>query len=70
MKVVKSSNFDKWLKDLRDNIAKIAIVRRIDKISRQNHLGDFKGIDGEICELRVFVGKGYRIYFRASLKTT
>ncbi|MBR8466535.1 type II toxin-antitoxin system RelE/ParE family toxin [Campylobacter sp. faydin G-140] len=65
MKVVKSLSFDKWLSKLNDTIAKTAIIRRIDKIRNQNHIGDYKHIEGEIFELRIFVSKGYRLYFTA-----
>lgn len=63
MTVIKSSSFDKWFKNLNDLKAKISVGRRIDKIQQSNHLGDYKHIDGDIYELRIFVSSGIRLYF-------
>lgn len=54
--------FDKWLKKLRDRQAVLAIANRITRIVAGN-LGDIKPVSGNVSEMRIFVGKGYRIYF-------
>ena len=38
------------------------IDRRLDRMS-QGQYGDFKALAGGICESRLFIGPGYRIYF-------
>lgn len=63
MKVLKSGRFDKWLLNLKDGIAKACVVRRIENIEANNHLGDYKHIDGEIYEMRIFSSSGIRLYF-------
>lgn len=55
-------DFSKWLKKLKDNIAKVAIARRIARIQDGN-FGDSKSVGDGVFELRIAVSKGYRIYF-------
>jgi len=47
------------LKDLR---GKIAIARRIERMS-QGNFGDVKSVGANVSELRIKVGPGYRVYF-------
>lgn len=54
--------FAAWHAGLRDLRAKVAIARRIDRIAAGT-LGDVKPLGGEVSELRVDVGPGYRLYF-------
>jgi putative addiction module killer protein len=58
----KTDRFDKWLKKLKDIRAKIAIVRRIDRL-KDGYFGDYKSLGDDLFELRIFIGSGYRIYF-------
>ena len=60
--VQQTEAFANWHAGLRDLRARIAIARRIDRIG-SGTLGDVKSCGGGISELRVHVGKGYRIYF-------
>jgi putative addiction module killer protein len=60
--IQQSDTFIRWLTDLRDVVAKAAILRRLNK-AHQGHLGDVKPIDDGICEMRFFVGAGYRAYY-------
>ncbi|MDR2269242.1 MAG: type II toxin-antitoxin system RelE/ParE family toxin [Rickettsiales bacterium] len=56
--------FEKWFKKLRDETAKAAIARRIRILEVDNHFGDAHPTsESGISEMRVFVGKGYRIYY-------
>lgn len=61
-RVVQSETFLKWLQSLRDKRALARIAVRIDRIEEGN-FGDFKSLGGGVHELRVDVGKGYRVYF-------
>ena len=54
--------FDRWLKKLKDRRAVLAIVNRIDRATVGN-LGDVEPVGEGVSEMRIFVGKGYRVYF-------
>ena len=54
--------FDDWMHTLRDIRAKARIAQRLMRLAEGNP-GDWKSLGGGICELRVDVGKGYRVYF-------
>jgi putative addiction module killer protein len=51
-----------WLKTLRDRVAKLAILRRVDRVINGN-FGDHKFCRDGVSELRVDVGAGYRVYY-------
>ena len=61
-RVKKSFHFDKWMNTLKDLRGKIAIARRIERMSKGN-FGDVKSIGDGISELRITVGPAYRVYF-------
>ncbi len=54
--------FDKWLKKLRDRNAVMAILQRFDRV-KLGLFGDIESVGGGVNEMRIFVGKGYRLYF-------
>ncbi len=54
--------FDRWLKGLKDRQAVRAITLRIAR-AEAGHLGDAKPVGSGVSEMRIFVGKGYRLYF-------
>jgi len=60
--VLQTESFAKWHASLRDLRAKIAISRRIDR-AMQGNFGDVKPVGGQVSEMRIDVGAGYRIYF-------
>ncbi len=60
--VVKSDTFRRWLNRLRDKQAQARIAVRIDRVEDGN-FGDHKAVGGGVSELRIDVGKGYRIYY-------
>jgi putative addiction module killer protein len=51
-----------WLSSLRDSTAKIAVVRRVARLSSGN-FGDCKPCREGVWELRIDVGAGYRVYY-------
>ncbi|WP_101748921.1 type II toxin-antitoxin system RelE/ParE family toxin [Endozoicomonas acroporae] len=60
--VVSTEIFDDWYRQLKDRTAAKAIALRITR-ARAGNLGDTRMIGGGISEMRVFIGKGYRLYF-------
>jgi len=62
--IEKTSEFDKWLKKLKDFKAKAKILLRIQKLETDEHFGDCKTVGNGIRELRINFAKGYRIYFK------
>ncbi|MBD5435847.1 MAG: type II toxin-antitoxin system RelE/ParE family toxin [Treponema sp.] len=54
--------FSKWLSKIRDAVAKASIARRIARLEKGN-FGDSKSVGGGVYELKIDVGKGYRVYF-------
>ncbi len=60
--VVTTSVFDKWLSKQKDRQAVKAIALRISRVEEGN-FGDVEPVGSSISEMRIFVGKGYRVYF-------
>jgi putative addiction module killer protein len=56
-----------WLIRGQDSIAKVAIIRRINRLELGN-FGDHKPCSDGVWELRVDVGAGYRVYYAISGK--
>lgn len=57
-----TKTFNKWLQKLKNPQARKAITFRLLR-AEAGHLGDVKPISQSIHEMRIFIGKGYRIYF-------
>lgn len=51
-----------WLRQLRDPIAKVQVVKRVSRVE-QGNFGDHKFCREGVWELRVDVGPGYRVYY-------
>lgn len=56
------SPFEQWLARLRDERARARILVQLDRLSL-GLPGNWKSVGGGVFELRVFEGKGYRVYF-------
>ncbi|HEY1806508.1 MAG TPA: type II toxin-antitoxin system RelE/ParE family toxin [Terracidiphilus sp.] len=54
--------FSEWRSGIRDNRAKIAIDRRMNRIELEN-FGDHRFCRDGVWELRIDVGPGYRVYY-------
>jgi putative addiction module killer protein len=54
-----------WRRHIRDAKAAMAIDRRINRIELEN-FGDHKSCRDGVWELRIDVGKGYRVYYAIS----
>ena len=53
--------FDKWLKNLKNPIAKKAVVTRLLRLE-QGHFGDIDNVGDGVFELRIHVNVGIRVY--------
>jgi putative addiction module killer protein len=62
--IEKTSEFDKWLKKLKDFKAKAKIIFRIQKLETDEHFGDCKPVGDGIREMRINFAKGYRVYLK------
>jgi putative addiction module killer protein len=63
MTTVKTTpEFDAWLNGLKDNITRIRLSRRLDKVQRGN-LGDVKPVGDGVFEMREHFGPGWRMYY-------
>jgi putative addiction module killer protein len=60
--------FQDWLDGLRDMRARIAILRRVDRVARGN-FGDHRFCREGVWELRIDVGAGYRVYYAQAGQT-
>jgi putative addiction module killer protein len=62
--IEKTTEFDKWLKKLRDLKAKAKILFRIQKLEKDEHFGNCEPVGDGIRELKINFAKGYRVYFK------
>ena len=60
--VLQTQEFQDWLDALRDRRAQVRIAARIRQAEAGN-LGDWKSVGGEVSEMRIAFGPGYRLYF-------
>jgi len=60
--VRQTQEFQDWLDSLTDKRAQVRIVARLRQAELGN-LGDWQPISGNISEMRVDAGPGYRLYF-------
>ena len=60
--IQQTDTFAHWLAVLRNIQAKAAILRRLIRAQGGN-LGDVKSVGGNVSEMRVNIGPGYRLYF-------
>ena len=64
LQIVKTAQFEKWLKRIKDTHARSIIEARIGKIAFRGELcGDWKNLGEDLFEMRFFIGPGYRVYF-------
>ena len=62
VEVLYTDHFERWFKKLRDPRAKASIASRLERIE-DGKLGDHQTVGGGVSELRIAVGKGYRVYY-------
>lgn len=59
--VLQTEEFVAWLDALRDQRAQVRIAARLRQVEAGN-LGDWQPVEGEVSELRLHFGSGYRLY--------
>jgi putative addiction module killer protein len=59
---LKSDEFNSWLINLKDLVAKAKIALRIDRAAKGN-FGDCEPVGEGVYEMRIHYGPGYRLYF-------
>lgn len=57
-----TEEFQAWLDDLGDKRAQVRIAARL-RQAESGNLGDWASVGGEVSEMRVHFGPGYRLYF-------
>lgn len=57
-----TEEFVAWLDGLADKRAQVRIAARLRQVE-SGALGDWKTVRGDVAELRVHFGPGYRLYF-------
>ena len=60
--VRQTQDFQDWLDALKDLRAQVRIAARL-RLAEAGNLGDWKSVGGEVSEMRVEFGPGYRLYF-------
>ena len=60
--------YQEWFDALKDNVAKVAIQRRLNKLE-EGLSGDSESVGEGVSELRLHLGPGYRVYFAIDGKT-
>lgn len=59
---LRTEEFDAWLADLKNKIAKARIAHRI-RSAEHGNFGDCEPVGEGVSEMRVHVGPGYRLYY-------
>jgi len=62
IEILQHKQFSKWLKAVKDQQAKAAIQMRINRF-KLGLFGDVEPVGKGVSEARIFIGKGYRLYF-------
>jgi putative addiction module killer protein len=57
-----TEEFVAWLDALSDKAAQVRIAARLRQVEAGN-LGDWKVVEGDVAEMRMHFGPGYRLYF-------
>ena len=61
-KILRTAEFDNWLDNLKDRLAKSSVQARMDRLM-QGNAGDVKPVGEGVSEMRIHLCAGYRVYF-------
>lgn len=59
--ILRTAYFGTWLTALRDKVGQKQVLARLARLSL-GHWGDCKPVGGDVVELRIHSGPGYRVY--------
>lgn len=59
--VLRTEEFNQWITGLRDKVGQKQVLARLTRLAL-GHWGDCKPVGGEVTELRIDTGPGYRVY--------
>jgi len=62
MRIETASEYDAWIDGLRDLAGRARIQARIERLAAGNP-GQCRDLGGELAELKIDVGPGYRVYY-------
>jgi putative addiction module killer protein len=62
VQVKKSTEYDAWLKALKDVTSKARILQRVDRLVAGNP-GDYRNLTDGVSELKMDFGPGFRVYY-------
>lgn len=60
--ISQSAQFEDWFDRLSDRKARMAIIKRLERVQSGN-LGDHASLGDGVSELRIHYGPGYRLYY-------
>ncbi len=67
--LIRTAEFDVWLKKLRDAKAVARIIERL-RSAQFGNFGDCEPVGAGVSEMRVHIGPGYRVYFTRHVNVT
>jgi putative addiction module killer protein len=62
MRVEMTVDYLEWINGLRDIVGRARIQMRVDRLVHGNP-GQHRVLSGGVCELKIDVGPGYRVYY-------
>ena len=62
MRVEITPDYLDWINALKDRTARARIQMRVDRLVHGNP-GQYRALTGGVCELKIDVGPGYRVYY-------
>jgi putative addiction module killer protein len=66
VQIKKSTEYDAWLKSLKDITSKARILQRVDRLASGN-AGDHRNLTDGVSELKLDFGPGFRVYYNERL---
>lgn len=54
--------YREWVESIADKTARATVLARVDRLAFGT-FGDWKAVGEGVCELRIHLGAGYRVYF-------
>lgn len=61
LQILRTADFDAWLSALRDKVGQKQVLARLARLSL-GHWGNCKPVGGDVVELCIHSGPGYRVY--------